>query len=195
MHNPIIFFWFRRDLRLEDNVGLYHALKSGIPVLPLFIFDTDILDKLEDKQDKRLVFIHAQLEKLNTELNKFGSTLIVKIGKPIDIWKKIILDYTIKDVYTNHDYEPYARERDKTVLELLHKNKIGFNSYKDQVIFEKDDVIKDDGTPYTVFTPFMNKWKKTFDVSHLKPLNTKKYLQNFSKINFHPVPDLKKNRI
>ncbi len=192
MQNPINFFWFRRDLRLEDNAGLYNALKSGIPVQPLFIFDTDILDKLVDKQDKRLVFIHAQLEKLNTELNKFSSSLIVKIDKPIDVWKKIISEYTIKDVYTNHDYEPYARERDETVLKLLNKNKIGFHTYKDQVIFEKEDVTKDDGTPYTVFTPYMNKWKKTINESHLKPYNTKKYFQNFSKINIQPIPDLKK---
>ena len=192
MQNPINFFWFRRDLRLEDNAGLYHALKSGLPVCTLFIFDTDILDKIEDKQDRRLVFIHAHLEKLNVELNNFGSTLLVKIGKPIDVWKKIILDYSINDVYTNHDYEPYAKERDETILKLLQKNKIGFHTYKDQVIFEKDDVIKDDGTPYTVFTPYMNKWKKTINESHLKSYNTKKYFQNFSKINFQPVPDLKK---
>ena len=192
MENIINFFWFRRDLRLEDNVGLLQALKSGKPVQPLFIFDTTILDKLEDKNDRRVVFIHSQLIKLNDELKKTGSCLLIENGEPLDIWKKMLREFQIENVYTNQDYEPYARNRDEAVLQLLKSKNIGFHSFKDQVIFEKDDIDKDDGSPYTVFTPYMNKWKKTINESHLNHFNTKKYFNNFLKKIFQPIPSLKK---
>ena len=192
MQTKINFFWFRRDLRLNDNAGLYHALNEGRPVQTIFIFDTEILDKIENKKDRRICFIHTHLTKLNDELGKIGSCLLVKQGKPIDVWKKILMDYQIENVYTNHDYEPYARERDENISKLLQTNKIGFNSFKDQVIFEKDDVIKDDGTPYTVFTPYMNKWRKKINESHRQPYENEKILKKFLKTDFHPIPTLKK---
>lgn len=114
-------FWFRRDLRLDDNAGLYHALKSGNPVQCVFIFDNEILDKLEDKKDRRVVFIHRQLSKLNQQLTELGSSLIVKHGKPIEAWKKLVNEFKIEQVFTNHDYEPYAKERDETIRSLLEK--------------------------------------------------------------------------
>ncbi|MDB5062632.1 MAG: deoxyribodipyrimidine photolyase, partial [Mucilaginibacter sp.] len=131
---PIRVFWFRRDLRLEDNAGLYHALKSGNPVLPFFIFDKDILDKLEDKDDARVSFIYKTVEEVNNECQKQDSSLHVVYDKPEHAWEELITQYNIAAVYTNHDYEPYAKERDGAIINLLAKLDIGFKTYKDQVI-------------------------------------------------------------
>ena len=147
-------------MRLQDNAGLYHALKSGHPVLPIFIFDTEILDALEDRKDARVTFIHQAVSALKKELESMGSSLIVKYGKPIDIWQQISTEYNIKTVYTNHDYEPYAIARDEAVRVFLSAKNIELHSYKDHVIFEKNEVVKDDGLPYTVFTPYSKKWRK-----------------------------------
>lgn len=174
-------FWFRRDLRLHDNAGLYYALKEGIPVLPLFIFDKDILEKLEDKTDKRVVFIHQCLTKLNTQLTKQGSALTVLHDTPLNAYKKLTEQYVIKTVFTNHDYEPYAIKRDNDIADYLTKNGTAFKSFKDQVIFEKSEVMKDDGLPYTVFTPYSRKWKAKLNDFYLKPYPTEKYFSNFLK--------------
>jgi len=114
-------FWFRRDLRLNDNAGLYHALKSGSPVLPIFIFDSEILEKLDNKKDKRVEFIHSALASIKKELEAMGSSLMVLHGTPIEIYKQLIVDYNVKAVFTNHDYEPYAIKRDKEIQDLLAK--------------------------------------------------------------------------
>ncbi len=161
MSNTAI-FWFRRDLRLHDNAGLYHALKNHSIVLPLFIFDTEILSDLQSKNDARVTFIYQQLTRLNQQLKKLGSSLFVKIGKPETVWKDIVENDKISAVYTNTDYEPYAKKRDESVNELLTKKGIGFYRYKDHVIFEKNEVLKNDNKPYTVFTPYMKKWKTIF---------------------------------
>ncbi|MEZ4960764.1 MAG: deoxyribodipyrimidine photo-lyase [Saprospiraceae bacterium] len=161
--SKINIFWFRRDLRLEDNAGLYHALKSGLPVLPIFIFDKNILDKLEDKADARVEFIHQELARLSDELEKLGSGILVKYGVPNDVWTELLQEYEIEAVFTNHDYEPYARERDGGIRKLLKDNGIAFHSFKDQVILEKDEVLKDDGEPYVVFTPYKRKWLEKLD--------------------------------
>ncbi|MCB0520838.1 MAG: deoxyribodipyrimidine photo-lyase [Lewinellaceae bacterium] len=161
--SKINIFWFRRDLRLEDNAGLYHALKSGLPVLPIFIFDKNILDKLEDKADARVEFIHQEIARLSDELEKLGSGILVKYGVPHDVWTELLQEYEIDAVFTNHDYEPYARERDGEIRKLLKDNGIAFHSFKDQVIFEKDEVLKDDGEPYVVFTPYKRKWLEKLD--------------------------------
>lgn len=153
-------FWFRRDLRLEDNTALNVALKSDRPVLPIFIFDSNILDKLEDKDDARVTFIHDQLTCIHKQLHSNNSSLKVFHGVPVKIWEQLINDYDIGEVFTNRDYEPYARTRDKHVYELLESKKITFNTYKDHVIFEKKEVVKDDGSPYVVFTPYSKLWKK-----------------------------------
>jgi deoxyribodipyrimidine photo-lyase len=151
----ISLFWFRRDLRLTDQAGLYHALNENQPVLPIFIFDTQLLKQLDDPYDARVTFIHETLTELKKQLEERGSTLLVLHGNPVEIFKNL----KPKAVYANHDYEPYARARDKAVAKILGEKGIAFKTYKDHVIFEKGEVMKEDGTPYTVFTPYSKKWK------------------------------------
>lgn len=163
MKNEVVLFWFRRDLRLEDNVGLYQALNSGLPVLPIFIFDPEILEKLPNA-DARVQFIHEQLQKMRRQLQERSqSSLGIYHGKPTEILAKLLTSYNIRQVYTNHDYEPYAKERDAAVASYLEKEGIAFKTFKDQVIFEKGDVVKDDGKPYVVYTPYKRRWKEAFN--------------------------------
>ena len=186
-------FWFRRDLRLHDNAGLYHALKNSINVLPLFIFDTGLLDPLENKENKRVAFIHEALSRMREELQKTGSSLLTLYGKPLDVYKKLAEEYIIETVYTNHDYEPSAIRRDEEINRFLEKNKIAFHTFKDQVVFEKKEVTKDDGLPYTVFTPYMRKWKSKLSNFYLRPYPNEKYFQNFikdKKLSFLSPEDL-----
>ncbi|OYU85755.1 MAG: deoxyribodipyrimidine photolyase [Flavobacterium sp. BFFFF2] len=151
-------FWFRRDLRLQDNAGLYHALQTGNRVLPIFIFDSAILEQLE-AHDARVYFIYQQLEQMNKLLAANNQQLAVFYGKPEAVFEQLLQNHAIESVYTNRDYEPYARKRDASIHQLLEKNGVSFYTSKDQVIFEKKEVVKDDGTPYVVFTPFSKKWK------------------------------------
>jgi deoxyribodipyrimidine photo-lyase len=183
-------FWFRRDLRLQDNAGLYHALKSNCPVVPVFIFDTNILNQLEDKADRRVEFIHAALEEIQLQLKKIGSSLEVYYGSPLSIYKLLLEKYTVQKVFTNHDYEPYALERDQAIAGLLKQNGVSFHTYKDHVILEKDEVVKDDAKPYTVFTPYSRKWKAVLTDHHLKSYPTKKYFANFYKQPAVAIPSL-----
>ncbi len=172
-------FWFRRDLRLNDNAGLYHALKAGLPVLPVFIFDKIILDKLDDKADRRVIFIHEAITAIHENLLKKGSTLYVKYGAPLDEFAKLATQFEVDTVYTNHDYEPYANDRDAAVKALLEKNGVSFKTFKDQVIFDKNEIVKDDGKPYTVFTPYSKRWLATVNDFYLKAYPTEKYFDNF----------------
>lgn len=190
-NTPISVFWFRRDLRIEDNAGLYHALKSGLPVLPLFIFDTDILSLLEDKADKRVQYIYNEVSRLCDELKEHGSSIIIKLGKPATVWKELMQEYDIKAVFTNHDYEPYGKERDAKIGEMLLSKGITFQTYKDCVIFEKDEVAKDDGLPYTVFTPYSRKWKGKLEKFYYKPYPTTKYAKHFLQTKPLHLPALK----
>ena len=182
--------WFRRDLRLADNASLYHALKSKNPVLCIFIFDTSILNKLSNKEDARVQFILQEVNRLSAELKAVGSDLIVKIGEPINAWKEVIQEYSVDHVFTNNDYEPYALERDKQIEEMLAISNIGFSSFKDQVIFEKSEIVKDDGTPYTVFTPYSRKWKTALNDFYLKPYPSEAKLDNLLKISGLPIVEL-----
>jgi len=191
MSEAINIFWLRRDLRLDDNAALYYALKSGKPVLPVFIFDINILDKLENKTDRRVSFIHAALENIQGQLLKLGSSLHVFIDSPENAFKKLLSTYKIATVFTNHDYEPYARKRDKQIAIILKENNIDLLSCKDQVIFEKDEVTKDDGKPYTVFTPYSRKWKAALNDFYLKQYPCKKYYKYFLKISPLKIPSLK----
>jgi deoxyribodipyrimidine photo-lyase len=183
-------FWFRRDLRLEDNAGLYYALAEGDAVLPVFIFDENILQKLEDPADKRITFIYNELSALKDKLEKAGSSLLVKFGKPEMIFRELITDYAPAIVFTNHDYEPYATERDSVIKTLLQKNNIAFRTYKDQVIFDKDEVVKDSEGPYTVFTPFSRRWKILYRTSENPHYPSEDYTGNFLKIKPFPLPTL-----
>ncbi len=182
MENKIALFWFRRDLRLDDNAGFSHALKGDCPVLPLFIFDSDILEELP-QHDARVTFIHETLQRMRDRLqDKFGSSIAMYHGRPEDIFKELLQNYEVQQVYTNHDYEPYAKERDKKIAALLQERSIPFTSFKDQVIFEKDEVVKDDGEPYVVYTPYKNKWKSLFDKKeHLVSYDTEAHFGNLVK--------------
>jgi len=159
-------FWFRRDLRLDDNHALYEALSSGKPVLPIFIFDTNILDELP-KDDARVTFIHLLLQKIQAQLTAAGKSLAIFYGEPIEVLKELTGKGNVNTIYTNHDYEPYARERDKAINELLSEKAIDFKTFKDQVVFERDEVVKDDGTPYVVYTPYMKRWREKFQANPL----------------------------
>ena len=191
MMKPVInIFWFRRDLRLDDNIGLYFALKESKNLLPIFIFDKNILEDLEDKNDKRVQFIYNALEEIQSELSNIGSSLEVLYNTPILAFKQLLEKYTIENVYTNHDYELYASERDNAIESLLKENNIDFKTFKDQVIFEKDEVVKDDGKPYTIFTPFSKKWESVLQEKDYQFYNTKKYFQNFYKQKPLPIISL-----
>jgi len=179
MTKEVSICWLRRDLRLTDNAALYHALKGPNPVLLTFIFDKNILDKLDNKTDARITFIYQTLEKLNKEVEKHGSSILILYGTPEQAWEKILKDYQVKAVYTNHDYEPYAKERDESLAEFLSSESIGFHTYKDQVIFEKDEIVKADGKPYTVFTPYYRQWEKKLNDFYKRAYPTEKYFKNF----------------
>lgn len=179
MANPVSIFWFRRDLRLDDNAGLYHALKSGLPVVPVFIFDREILDLLENKTDKRVHFIHDALTGIQQQLVKMGSSLQVMHGTAGSCFEQLCKQFTVSAVYTNHDYEPGAQKRDNAVALLLKEHGIPLYTHKDQVIFEKDEVVKDNGEPYTVYTPYSRKWREKLNGFYLKPYPTDKYFDNF----------------
>ncbi|WP_029036608.1 cryptochrome/photolyase family protein [Salinimicrobium xinjiangense] len=174
--------WLRRDLRLEDNSAFYHALKSGFPVLVIFIFDPAILDTLPNKKDSRVAFIHRRLKKLNEQLRKKGSSLLVLHDLPKWAFQKLIFEYGVKEVFANHDYEPYARKRDGEVAALLAEKGIAFTTFKDQVLFEKDDVLKQDGTPYTVFTPYSKQWKHRLHLEGVPDYPSEKLLDELLKI-------------
>ncbi|MEI6264087.1 MAG: deoxyribodipyrimidine photo-lyase [Sphingobacteriia bacterium] len=182
--------WFRRDLRLEDNHALYVALKSGLPVVPLFIFDQSILDLLEDKNDQRVAFIHATISSLQNQLVALGSSLDVRYGHPETVFKELLKDYNIEQVFTNHDYEPYAKERDDSISDLLNSHQIKLNTYKDQVIFEKQEIVKEDGKPYTVFTPYSNKWKAKLTDADCVSFPSEKLVKHFFSQNPLPLPSL-----
>ena len=188
---PVInIFWFRRDLRLEDNAGLYHALKGKKPVLPVFIFDRNILDELEDKKDRRVEFIYLALQRLQQQLLAMGSTLDVRYGFPSAVFKDLLNDYNVEKVVANHDYEPYARERDREIKKLLQQSGISFHTFKDQVILEKEEVVKDDGKPYTIFTPYSRKWKSIVNRFYLSSYPTKKYFTHLYKQQERQIPSL-----
>ena len=174
-------FWFRRDLRLTDNAGLFHALKSDLPVLPLFIFDTNILDKLNSKTDARVIFIHSEVEKLKCEIEKTNSSIKILNCSPLKAFQQLVNEFEINDVYTNKDYEPYGLERDSEVCQFLKNKSIGFNSFKDHVIFEENEIVKDDGKPYSIFTPFSKKWKMKFEGSGIPSFPSEKLLNGLIK--------------
>ena len=170
MENKVSIFWFRRDLRLDDNVGLSHALKQSPRVLPIFIFDTEILSQLP-KNDARVTFIHDRIHGINKELNeKYNSSMGLYHGRPLEIFGTLVEEFKIDAVYTNHDYEPYAIHRDSEIKEFLGGKNIPFHSFKDQVVFERDEVVKSDGDPYVVYTPYKNKWKEKFNAEALSKI-------------------------
>jgi len=182
--------WFRRDLRTADNHGLFRALSEHGEVLPLFIFDTDILGRLEDKADRRVDLIHRALGRLKEDLERHGGTLHVEHGTPLDVWRRLLDAYEITAVTANHDHEPYAQARDKVVGELLAAHGVPFRTFKDISIFERGEVVKDDGGPYTVFTPYGRKWRSLFRPEMAEPYASTAHLRRLHRTAPHPMPAL-----
>ena len=177
MKDKIAIFWFRRDLRLNDNTGLYHSLKNNSKVLPIFIYDKNTLDKL-NSSDHRLDFIQSSLEDINTILNKKNKSVSIYYGKPLDVFLDLIKKYNISKVYTNNDYTPYSINRDNKIQELLESKNIEFKSYKDHVLFEKSEIVKNDNTPYKVYTPYSRKWMLKMSEINIKYFDSEKNLKN-----------------
>ncbi len=190
MKKEVCIFWFRRDLRLFDNNALFNALTGKYPVLPIFIFDPDILDKLSDKKDKRVEFIRQTLEQLNNVLKQNGSSIYVLHEKVEMAFDKLIEEYSVREVYVNHDYEPYAINRDLTIKTQLKSKNITFKTFKDQVMFEKSEVMKSDGTPYTIFTPYSRKWKEKFYQQTPNNFPSELHFSSFYKYKEFSIPSL-----
>lgn len=172
-------FWMRRDIRLHDNHALYQALSSDFPVIPMFILDTEILDELP-KDDARLNLIWQALNSLNDSLEKQGKSLLIRHGKPLDVFKSLSNDFDIHAVFTNEDYEPYAKTRDTEIAEFLKSKSIVFHQYTDQLIFHPEQILKSDGTPYQVFTPYMKSWRKVFRINNLPAYPSENLLNKLS---------------
>ena len=189
MKEKITIFWFRRDLRLEDNAGLYRALSESKNVLPIFIFDKDILDELP-KTDARVYFIYNIVSDINKSLKNIGGGLKVYYDTPFQAFNRLLQEYDVASVYTNADYEPYATNRDQQIANLLAEKNISFKTYKDQVIFEKEEVLKDDGTPYKVFTPYSRTWKAKLNDDHAKSYNVEEYFHNLFKYEAEDIISL-----
>jgi len=190
MKKEVSLCWFRRDLRLFDNNALFNALIGKYPVLPIFIFDPDILNKLSDKKDKRVAFIHQTLEHLNEILKQNGSSLYVLHENVEKAFNLLTEEYIVKEVYVNHDYEPYAINRDLKIKAFLESKNISLKTFKDQVIFEKSEVMKSDGTPYTIFTPYSRKWKEKFFQQSLPNFPSELHFSSFYKCSQFPIPSL-----
>ena len=189
--NEMALFWYRRDLRWHDNKALYYALIENDVVLPVFIFDTEILHNLDDPSDRRVSFIYQQVLQIKTELEKISSSLLVLTGDPLHIFKDLVKQYKISGLYFNKDYEPYSRERDEKVRDYLEENNVAVKSFKDQVVFEHNEILKDDGKPYSVFTPYMNKWKNTFNREYVPEYPVKDYFGNLIKTSAFRMPDIR----
>ncbi len=185
----IVLYWMRRDLRLHDNSAFYYALRSGHRVLPIFVFDTSILDHLP-RRDARVVFIHRELTEIQAQLRAMGSDIHFHFGTPQDAFAQLLKTYSVEAVYTNRDYEPYAQNRDKEIYAMLEAQGIPFIGKKDHVIFDKNEVIKDDGKPYTVFTPYSRKWKSNLRPYHYKAYPNAKYFDQLLKIHLSDIPTL-----
>ncbi len=173
-------FWFRRDLRLEDNAGLYHALKNHTHVLPIFIFDINILKHLPE-DDFRVLFIYRTIQDLKLKLQQIGSDLTVKYGDPFTIIQSLAAEYRLDAIYTNHDFESYGIARDEQIKKWTNENAIQFLAYKDHVIFEKKEIVTDQQKPYTVYTPYKKKWLTALSPFYLKPYPNQKYEKNYFK--------------
>jgi deoxyribodipyrimidine photo-lyase len=185
----LAFFWHRRDLRISDNAGLFKALKHGGKVQPIFIFDTRILNQLP-KNDQRVLFIYRTIKELSTSYKKLGVNLWVFHGDPIRLIPDLVKEHGIQTVFCNRDYEPNAIKRDKIIYEELHKLNCNFSGSKDQVIFEKDEVVKPDGNPYHVFTPYMKRWKERLTDFYLSSYPVEKYVSNLNKGVEIPIPHI-----
>jgi deoxyribodipyrimidine photo-lyase len=183
-------FWFRRDLRTDDNHGLYEALNAGLPVFPLFIFDPAILTQFPDPNDARLTFIHQCLSELDQEFRQYNSSLQVYSSSPEVVFGRLAAKYSIQSVFTNTDYEPAAISRDQKIEKLLQSKGIAFLSFKDQVIFHHDEVVKAGRKPYTVYTPYSRKWKELLASGDIPFYDSKKLLHGLKHLSSDYFPEL-----
>lgn len=190
MSNKIVVFWYRRDLRLHDNHGLKEALDAGLAVLPVFIFDKYILKKFSNKNDARVTFIHSEIKRLKNKAEELGSSLKVFYSTPKEAFKELLDEYEVAAVYANKDYEPEAIDRDKKIGNFLHENEVEYRLFKDHVIFEENEVLKDNNEPYTVFTPYSKKWKQTFDEKPVVQYNSEEKLEGLMKTRPFKLPEL-----
>lgn len=190
MEEKVCIFWFRRDLRLDDNAGLFRALMSGDKVLPVFIFDTEILDAIEEKYDRRVDFIYQAVENLNVQLLEKGSSLHVYNGRPITTFNHLLSKYNITKIVFNRDYEPAAQKRDKEIQDWCSANGIVCESYKDQCIFESEEILKENNTPYTVFTPYSKKWKQNINNKIVSAFPNHFFFNNFAPFKAQSIPAL-----
>ena len=182
--------WLRRDLRLNDHAALYHALKSSRAVLPVFIFDTDILDALPDRADRRVEFIRESLDALKRELEAHGSSLITRYGRACELIPQLAHELNAQAVFCNRDYEPAAIARDAEVAEQLSQNGRVLRAFKDQVIFDTDEVLTQAGKPFGVFTPYRNAWLKKLSAFYLTPYPVSRYLDRLAPMPPQPLPSL-----
>ncbi|MBV5312686.1 MAG: deoxyribodipyrimidine photo-lyase [Prolixibacteraceae bacterium] len=183
-------FWFRRDLRVDDNHGLFQALNAGLPVVPVFIFDPAILARFPNPNDARLTFIHQSLTALDSEFRKYSSSLQVYFSSPEVVFGRLSSKYSIQSVYANTDYEPGAISRDEKVAQILQSRGIEFHSFKDQIVFHKNEVVKPDGTPYTVFTPYSKKWKERLSIHPMRLFESEKLLPRLKHLSSDYFPEL-----
>ncbi|MDA3882447.1 MAG: deoxyribodipyrimidine photo-lyase [Bacteroidales bacterium] len=190
MAQQIVLFWFRRDLRLHDNLGLCEALSSGKKVLPLFIFDTEILNLLPDTKDRRVDLLLQIITRLHTELKTYKSSIQIEHGKPEEIFQRLFSQHPIAAVYTNRDYEPFAKERDKKIAQLCAKHHIAFHSYKNQVIFESEEILTQQGNPYTVYTPYSRTWRSAYEKGGKQNFDSTRLLHNLTHRAPQKVPKI-----
>lgn len=188
--NKINVFWHRRDLRSFDNAGLFYALEAGLPVLPVFIFDTTILADLDDQDDARVTFIHDYLTHLHALYQQLGSGLRIFHSTPEQAFAQLLAEYEIEGVYTNRDYEPAAKARDLQIERLLGVKDISFYTFKDQVIFEVGEILTDQGEPYKVFTPYKRRWLERFQRSSLQSFPSDQKLNGLLQYTSSEVPSL-----
>lgn len=165
LEEPVTLIWLRRDLRLSDQSAIDYALKQGKRSLFLFIFDENILNKL-DKTDPRISFIYQVINALNEELSAFQSKICMRKGKPIQVFEKLLQEFNINEIVTTNDYEPYAIKRDKEVENLLTHSNIRMIRLKDQVIFEKNEIINNSLSAFRVYTPYSVKWREKLTEEH-----------------------------
>lgn len=185
--------WFRRDLRIDDHAALYHALRAGGPVWCVFVFDTDILDELLAEglsADRRVEFIHASVTELDAALRALGGGLIVRHGRAREVVPQLARELGVAGVVANRDYEPAAFARDRAVHDALARDGIAFDTYKDQVVFECDEVLTQGGKPFSVFTPYKNAWLKKLTPFHLKAYPVRTYADALAAVAAGDIPSL-----
>lgn len=189
---PSVLFWFRRDLRLYDNEGLHRALLASGKVLPVFVFDKVILDDLEERDDPRVTFIYREILKIKAKLKGWGSDLLTYYGTPMQAfihWKEKYPE--IEAVFTNHDFEVYAKNRDKEIAEFLKQNGVKFNHFKDHVIFEGKEIVTAEGNPMSVYSPYAKKWRDFLTDDMLEEREVEGLKENFFQVDeIDDVPTL-----